>query len=171
MEGYHYHPWCYAEQRHHEYKRIIHDLSQKLTHENVQSISFLRHSSTDCYDYPPCAHFTVPSDMSAPAHPLAGPTNLGLQVLEQLWKKGVFNENNLEPLIHLLREIGRHDLANECVEKSAQLVHFGDTHRSYRVAPPPPPNIPHSVPPTLFCGPIGRDGVSAIGGNKESTGR
>lgn len=108
--------------------------------------------------------------MSAATLPLAGPTNLGLQVLEQLWKKGVFNENNLEPLIHLLREIGRHDLANECMEKSAQLS-FGDAHRSYRVAPVPPPNIPHSVPPTLLCSPIGRDGVSAIGENKESTGK
>ena len=169
MEGFNYHPWhyVYADKRHHEYKRLIHDLSQKLTHENVQSISFLRHSSTDCYDYPLCAHFTAGSGVSAPTHPMAGPTNLGLHVLEQLWKKGVFNENNLEPLIHLLREIGRHDLADECTEKSAQL-YFGDAHR-YRVPPPPPPNIP--VPPTLLCSPNGRDGVSDVGENKESTGK
>lgn len=166
MEGYHcYQAWHYADKRHHDYKRLVHDLSQKLTHENVQSISFLRHSSTDCYDYPPYAHLT-PCGASAHAHPLAGPTNRGLEVLEQLWKKGVFSENNLEPLIHLLREIGRHDLADECKEKSAKL-YFGDEYNYARRAPAPPQPMPGPIPPTLLYSPDGRDGVSSIGGESQ----
>ena len=82
---------------------------------------------------------------------MAGPTNRGLEVLDQLWQNGVFGENNLEPLVKLLRDIGRHDLADECSEKSSKM--YCDLHR-YR----PPPPIP--VPPTLYD-PNYRDGVDS----------
>ena len=106
-----------ADERRQEYRQLIHDLSKKLSHENVQSISFLRRSSIDC-----CAaaghHYPCAAAIAPPQPP--PPANHGLQVLEHLWHKGEFSETNLEPLVQLLRDIDRHDLANECQEKCDQ---------------------------------------------------
>ena len=104
-----------------EYRQLIHDLSKKLSHDNVQSISFLRRSSVDC-----CSaaggHCSCPMAACAAQPP---PTNHGLQLLEHLWHKGEFSETNLEPLVQLLRDIDRHDLADECREKSSKLYSGG----------------------------------------------
>ena len=159
MDGYGYlyqhHRW-YDGERHHEYRRLIHDLSKKLSHDNVQSISFLRRPSADCCDHPACAH------IAAAVHP--HPTNRGLEVLERLWQNGVFSETNLEPLIQLLRDIGRHDLADECREKSSKL--YCDLHRFRRRAPPIPVPPPQLQSPAEW--PVDRDGSN--GRDQENTG-
>lgn len=156
------HGWPWMEQwndsragkRSQEYRQLIHDLSKKLSHENVQSISFLKQSSTDC-----CAGHCRSAACAVISQPAAQPAaNHGLQVLENLWHIGEFSETNLDPLVKLLRDIGRHDLADECREKSAKL--YLDLHRPrYRrgeclnqavsqnfMAPAP-------VPPTLHPSP------------------
>ena len=104
-----------------EYRQLIHDLSKKLSHDNVQSISFLRRSSVDCCSVAG-GHCSCPMAACAAQPP---PTNHGLQLLEHLWHKGEFSETNLEPLVQLLRDIDRHDLADECREKSSKLYSGG----------------------------------------------
>ena len=155
MEGYSNYNWQWydsgADERRQEYRRLIHDLSKKLSHENVQSISFLRRSSTDC-----CAaagHYPAACAMAQPP-----PAHHGLQVLEHLLHSGVFSETNPEPLVQLLRDIGRHDLANECQEKSSKL--YSDLHRYRHVHgngavnwSPQMQMPPIGTPPTLLPSP------------------
>ena len=123
---------CYengaANERHREYRQLIHDISKKLSHENVQSISFLRQSSTSAT----AAHYPMAACAAHVAAQLPPPANHGLQVLEHLWHNGTFSETNLEPLVKLLRDIGRHDLADECREKSTKLYSAADGRDRYR---------------------------------------
>ena len=146
-----------GDERRQEYRQLIHDLSKKLSHENVQSISFLRRSSIDC-----CAaaghHYPMAACTAAIAQP--PPANHGLQVLEQLWHKGEFSETNLEPLVQLLRDIDRHDLADECWEKGTKL-YCDPLHRYRRYGHGEQLNraVTHNLmpptPPTLLPSPAG----------------
>ena len=147
-----------ADERRQEYRQLIHDLSKKLSHENVQSISFLRRSSVDCCGSA-AGHYPVAACTAIAAQP--PPPNHGLQLLEHLWHKGEFSETNLEPLVQLLRDIDRHDLADECREKSTKL--YSDRHRYRRhvrgeqlnravtqnLMPPIPPTLLPSNPAGL----------------------
>lgn len=143
-----------------EYRQLIHDLSKKLSHDNVQSISFLRRSSIDCCSA--AGHCSCPMAACAAQPP---PINHGLQLLEHLWHKGEFSETNLEPLVQLLRDIDRHDLADECREKSTKLFSGGDRRRYCRHARGEQLNRavtqnlipPRPIPPTLLpSSPIAR---------------
>ena len=44
-------------------------------------------------------------------------SEIALSVFEKLQKKGVFSARNIDPLVELLRECGRDDLANEIFEQ------------------------------------------------------
>lgn len=143
-----------ADERHQEYRQLIHDLSKKLSHENVQSISFLRRSSTnDCCSV--AGHYPVAACAAHIAAQPPPPANYGLQLLEQLWHNGTFSETNLEPLVKLLRDIGRHDLADECLEKSTTFHRYRRYGRGEQlnravtqnlIIPPIPPTLLPSSP-------------------------
>ena len=153
--------WCDrgADERRQEYRQLIHDLSKKLSHENVQSISFLRHSSIDCQCGSAAGHYPMAACTAIAAQP--PPPNHGLQLLEHLWHKGEFSETNLEPLVQLLRDIDRHDLADECREKSTKL--YSDHHRYRRYGRGEQlnravtQNLIPPIPPTLLTSSTGLD--------------
>jgi hypothetical protein len=152
--------------RRQEYRQLIHDLSKKLSHENVQSISFLRRSSIDCCSA--AGH----CPMAACAAQIAAqppPTNHGLQLLEHLWQKGEFNETNLEPLVQLLRDIDRHDLADECSEKSTKLYRHGHA-RGEQLDRAVMQNLIRPIPPTLLPSSPFKDNFDAVNDTAKPSG-
>ena len=83
------------ERRQAAFRKLLTTLSEHLQPEEVGKCSFL---------------WKVPRERSSTA----------LETLEYLLQVGAFSHSNVEPLVKLLKDIGRHDLVNEQVESYRQ---------------------------------------------------
>lgn len=86
------------------FRSLIMDISLELTSENTKGLLFLAGlsscapSSGQCENGRCCPHAT----------------GSALDSLQRLKEKGVYSETNLQGLVNLLQEVGRHDLASKC---------------------------------------------------------
>ena len=69
-----------------EFRRLLCDISQKLVETEVTQIEYLKYMHT-------------------------GTRRTGIELLIELEKRGVFSPTNTEPLVKLLKDIKRHDIA------------------------------------------------------------
>ena len=82
------------------YRALIHEIAQDLSAEDTSAISFLA---------------AVPSQRCGCCCNHGGLTSSGPRgLLELMEKRGMFSAGDLQPLMSLLREVGRHDLASKC---------------------------------------------------------
>lgn len=86
-------PQIRHEDRYQSYKTLIHDIAERLSPEDVHSISFNQ---------------DLPELHSQPA--------TALEVLQQLERHGLFSDTKIQPLSVLLNHIHRNDLVNKYVE-------------------------------------------------------
>ncbi len=103
-----------ATRRQHEkaFRVSLLDVASRLNEPDIQKVCFLYKDKINkqCR----CRfHSGLEPDVSCPFH--RGLT--GVVVMEQLLERGEFNECMTEPLVDMLNEIGRVDLANTFVEE------------------------------------------------------
>ena len=93
-----------------DYRDTIYEIAQELSTENASDISFLSAISSSAQQDGCCCNH----DHHHQYHRHASNSSPQLTLLQLMESRGVYSENDLEPLTALLREIGRHDLASKC---------------------------------------------------------